>query len=219
MKNFFRKPYVHFAGLFLLIYFLLIVIPFFSSGIYTPFMVRMSNIFFQNTGDSGFVIFSKVKTDAADTRFAFTSRNNASGGKATAVTSDFSMHYRGFLPSALLTALILASPVIRRRRIIAWIAGMSLLQIFVLIKIWLQLVFHFARHPEMNVHIYGETITRALLFLYRNLVVTPEPTLLLCVLIWIPVTFRKDDLATLLPEHFRGSVTVNLKTGKASSKK
>jgi len=215
MKKVFGKPYVRFAGKFLLIYFILIIVPFFSNNIYTPVMIRMSNVFFQNTGDAGFVVFSKKQINASDTRFAFTNKHKANAqNQASAVESDFSMLYRGFLPTALLTALILASPVSRKRRIYSWLAGVSLLQVFVLIKIWLQLVYHFHNHPEMDVHIFGDGITSGLLFLYRNMVVTPEPTLIVCVLIWILVTFRKSDLAVLLPGQFSPVVNQKRKPGR-----
>lgn len=123
------------------------------------------------------------------------------------------IRYLGYLPTILLITLILASPVTWKRKAMALILGLLLLNAIIIMEQWLHLMFLSIRATWLNLVYFSETKKNIINLAYNYLVRMQGISRFLVVLIWLLVTFRKADLKILI----RPSGNVNAKQ-KATSR-
>lgn len=110
------------------------------------------------------------------------------------------IRFLAYLPTILLIALILASPVNWKRKLLALVLGLLLLTIFIMFLQWLHLMFLSIRATWLNLIDFSESKKNAYNLAYKYLVEMPGFSRFLVVLIWLMVTFRKEDLKIIIPK-------------------
>ncbi len=160
---------------------------------------------FGNVGLSRFGSAAHVRFDPVDgpTRFEDTRMTLGLGDPPVSRREDHTSAFlHSYLPSSLFVALVLATPVPRRRRWLALPVGLALLHAFVAVKLALHLVLLFSTSPESGIRL-GESTRSGLDRLFYALVVSWFPLYVVPILVWIPTTVRRRDLARLA-EGLRG---------------
>ena len=100
----------------------------------------------------------------------------------------------GYLPTVLLISLVIASPVPWRRKIIALVVGVILVTLLVMFRLWLQILYLCEQFPWLNLYDFGETQKKIIEFIYQAVVIPINMVLYFVIIIWLLVTFRKEDL-------------------------
>lgn len=163
-----------------------------------------STSLFQKGWSKGYVQFQEKEDEfgkGLETAISFVNREAndkaaAAGTSVKAVTVYFSIHTWGYLLGTFLLALIVASPVPNRRKLIA--AGISLVifHFFLFFRIWLKLEWEMDAHPELG--ILELSSFKSGLFDVLNTVFVQNivVSFLTVTLIWGVVTFRREDWKT-----------------------
>ena len=153
------------------------------------------NAWFGSVGGSGRMVFSSPATPEATHDTDLTIVNRASRAQGT---STHSARITGYLPTIEAVALILATPLPwpRRWRAVLW----GLLVSHGLIWLRLEIIaLHWFTGPDPWClwQPWG-WVDRVLHWAFKVGVVSPTPSFVLPVLIWMGVSFRRGDLETLL---------------------
>ena len=203
MPRFLRNPLVRLPLIFIGVYLGMLLLGQYAgiSKGYRGMIRNVSTTIFQENWSLGLVQFREPGDQfgkGLETAVDFVNReeNNraaAEGRGVNAVTVYFSIHNWGFLLGAFLIALIVASPVNIKRK--AWAAGIGLLlfHFYLLFRIWLKLEWEMDTHPELGIvdlsDFWSGAIDKLNVVLVQNIVVS----FLVVTIIWILVTFRKED--------------------------
>ncbi len=175
----------------ILIYGLLIVpLPGLNPGYLAVFRAG-GNLLFGSFGPSGTVRFVEESPpqDSWSTKMTFRNRLNGFGGGV------FYKTRHGYLATVLVLALILATPVSRRRKGWAILWGLLLANAFVTLRIYLGLVHLFSGPGDpMAMFSFSPFWKDALHLAVQISSVSPELTFVVPVFIWIVVTLRRGDL-------------------------
>ena len=189
----------------ILIYGLLIVPwPGLNPG-YLTFFRAGGNLLFGSFGPSATVRFvdESPPQDSWSTKLTFENRLNGRGG---------GIYYearQGYLATALVSALILATPVSRRRKGWAILWGLLLANAFVALRIHLGLLDLFSRPGDpMAMFSFSPFWKDALQLSVLISTASPELTFVVPVFIWIVVTLRRGDL-----ERWRGAADSPIHNG------
>jgi len=103
----------------------------------------------------------------------------------------------GYVPTALVIALVIASPVTWKRRLWALVWGGLLVTAFAAGRFYLFAYYRFSRPGELQTIELGGFSDTVVSFLYEHLFVSPTGTVLVPVFVWLLVTFRRSDLDRL----------------------
>ena len=113
---------------------------------------------------------------------------------------DINSGYIGYRPTAFLVALVLATPVPWRRRLMAVCGGLILINAFIAFRIWLQLMDAFSDENVLAIYRivpFWKSVLHALaLVLFR----APAAHYVVPMFIWMIVTFRRGDLRGLIAQ-------------------
>ena len=103
------------------------------------------------------------------------------------------IHSRGvaYLPMVLVFALILSSPVSLKRRLLAIPIGLILIQMVILLKFYIILLFKFNQHEWIKLHLLNPFWKKILNFTFTYFAEPIEPSFFLALAIWLVVVFRK----------------------------
>lgn len=207
MQKFLRNPIYKMVAIFAVAYggiLLLGGLAGMENG-YRTAMQSVSNKVFRNFWGDGLVFFqdgvdpSGKEMDTAITlvnrkAFVEAQQNNTT---VYSIKVFCSMRNWGYLISAFFAALLIASPVPLRRKLIAGTVGLLLVQLFVLFRIGVDVEFSFQQNEKLNVLDYGgfweDVIIGMDAFFAKNIVIAFAVPLI----IWILVTFKKGDLKAL----------------------
>ncbi len=103
----------------------------------------------------------------------------------------------GGLPTLFVLALILATPILWKQKLWAVLWGFLLINVFILLKMWVLLVYEANQHQQLDIFNLGgfsqnmlNSINIIFSFLGFNLIVA--------ILIWVLVSFRKDTWRKLV---------------------
>jgi hypothetical protein len=100
----------------------------------------------------------------------------------------------GYLPTVLFISLLIASPVPWRRRIISLVAGLLLVTLLVMFRLWLQILYLCEQFPWLNLYQFGDIQKKIIELVYQAIVIPINMVLYFVIIIWLLVTFRKDDV-------------------------
>lgn len=109
-----------------------------------------------------------------------------------------SSRHLGYMPAAILASLILASPTPWKRRIVPMIVGMILVHLFVVFRFayFLAAIFHGDnKYSLFKLEGFWE---RAFDEGFRLVAVVPASIYIVPLVIWLAVTFRKEDWDLLM---------------------
>jgi len=109
-------------------------------------------------------------------------------------TTPYDSILAGYLPMAETIALVLATPIPWRRRWEALFYGVLLANGFVALKVYILLLHWFSIEKPWALYTLSQFWNNVLAAVLEFIVVAPTCTFLVPVLIWILVTFRREDI-------------------------
>lgn len=118
------------------------------------------------------------------------------GGPTAAI--NFSSRTMVYLPTALVIALILATGIGWRRRLCALVWGLVWIHVFTVFLLGLMIVMIICAHPELGLFEVSPFWQKVVSLLYEFFFVRFGALSATAVLIWIIVTFRRDDWIKIL---------------------
>jgi hypothetical protein len=159
------------------------------------------NMFFRNMGDGGRVYFSKNPAENMDQDTLVSIKNVRKQG-APGGTFEINSYTFGYLATAFLVALVLATPVPWPRRLLALAVGLGLVSAFVTFRVYLQLVDGFSPPSPIAAYSFGPFWKKCIIVLIKVLSMSPVTMYIAPVFIWILVTFRREDVARFAGRFF-----------------
>ncbi len=159
---------------------------------YSAFFRACGNQLFKSFGSQGAVSFRPPSTpDAAwDTEVLLKNRQRSSSWLMA-----YDTRRSGYLPTAALIALTLASPITWRRRGQALVWGLILVNVFIAVRVAVSLVYQFR---NVDLYVFRPFWDRAITITYEAVSVSILTSCLVPVLIWMLVCFRGEDLAPFI---------------------
>jgi len=149
---------------------------------------------FRSFGSDGVVRFwpNPSAQEAHDTMLEVTNRKNGRGLEA-----PMSSRYEGYVPTAFLVALVLATPLPYRRRGRALVWGVVVIHCLIALKLTLIIVYLFSHdHPSalFSPSPFWRDVLRSVVRLIGS---SPLTWLIMPTFVWILVTLRRGDFAAV----------------------
>ncbi len=192
------KPLLFFIIKAAVIYILLAAPVSFFDGVYGKIYRKCASTLFHRFHGKGFAQFTEGE-DKAIIRVNVGNLNQIRKNNTAPTTFGYlNIRYLGYLPTILLITLILASPVTWKRKAMALILGLVLLNAIIILEQWLHLMFLSIRATWLNLVDFSESKKNTINLAYNYLVQIQGISRFLVVLIWLLVTFRKTDLKILM---------------------
>ena len=192
-----RKPILLFLLKTILIYALLAAPFSFYDEAYGKFYRTYGNKFFHRFHGNGLEMFSeeeeKYLTRMAVGNYAQVRADNTVETFYRTINTRIS----GYLPTVLLISLVLSSPVQWKRKMLALILSFVLLSIYIIFQQWIIIFYLSAHNHSLNLYDFSEGQKNIIDFIYRGVVEMLGFSWFIVVVIWLLVTFRKDDLKVL----------------------
>ena len=116
----------------------------------------------------------------------------------TSVSQPLSSRYIGYALTTFLLALIFATPLTWRRRLIALIWGLVLTHAWIAFSMLLLIVHGYSRGDVVSIFDVSPFTRTALAFLREVLVKAPVIKYTVPAVIWMLVSFRRSDWAKML---------------------
>ncbi len=189
------KAIAKFGLLFAVLYTILIIPWPGFDRLYSGYFRAMGTLVFFREGGNEEVTFSPSVAPLApnlDTQFRLGNRDTgAMGGKLVHVKTDIDSRSIGWVPTALTIALILATPIPLRRRLWSLAGGLVLVHVFVLFTLQSWIWNNSAAVGLVTFSDFGKQMADALNY---TLMSQLGASFSIPVLIWILVTFRRQDL-------------------------
>ena len=185
------KVFGKFLAIFLVAY-VLMMLP--QTGIgrkYADFYCAVGNKLFHNFGDGGFVLLKREKA-VQDINIFISNTSKIKDGKLEGRNFHQDSGLVGFFYTALLIALILATPLGWKRKIIALIIGFILITAFAMLKLYITLYYYFSISPWLG--LFQEEATKESINFWTNYIarqMTAGYTLV--VIIWLAVSIGKKE--------------------------
>ena len=153
------------------------------------------NYLFGSFGSDGVVRFQprpsgqvRVDTDV------ILARRDSNMGRAVTQTP----RRLGYLPTAEVIALIVATPIPWARRCWALLWGLILVHAFIVLRMAITLLHHFEGDVPCSLYELSPFWSETLYGAYEIIVRSPDPSFLVPVFIWAVVSFRRNDWEALV---------------------
>lgn len=154
-----------------------------------------ANLLFRTIGDYGRVYFEPMEVtgtlyNAYDTNVRIENVQKGIRGAIPGINTRL----MGYLPTAFGAALILATPVPCRRRLVALCLGLALISAFAAFELWLVLLSTLSNPHEFNLFTFppwGRTLLGAVLAVVHH---SPVTGYIVPVVVWAIVVVRRADL-------------------------
>ena len=145
---------------------------------------------FGSFGPGGEVRFEPLPIGApVDTELVLRKRGSSAVGK-----SPHNARFMGYLATAEVIALILATPIGWRRRFMALLWGMLLVHAFIYLRLEIMLLHWYSGEPALAIYQPSTFWGKALAKAFELTSVSLTPTFMAPIFIWILATFRRADL-------------------------
>jgi len=148
------------------------------------------NLLFGSFGPGGEVRFKPPTAIEPAQRCGITLINRPAG-KGADETID--TRFRGYAPTAVLAALVLATPIPWRRRVRALFWGLLLVQGFVAVRVALTLIGLFSNNDDLAIFHLSLFWKGAVNLSLAALVAAPPSVFVVPMLLWVLVAFRRGD--------------------------
>lgn len=155
------------------------------------------NLVFRVFGRSGRIYFEPLPggSNKYDTRVRLKNVGRGSSGSL-----DMASRTMGYLPTAFLVGLILATPLRWSRRGKGLVLGLGLISLFVGLKLYLRFLNVFSDDNVLATYQFGALGKSALTVCLKVFSMSPVTSYIAPVFIWILVMFRQGDVARLHTE-------------------
>ena len=201
------KPILFFLAKFLAAYLILFGLWFVIKGPYGNFFRKSCEVFFGSFGGNGVVKFMPLNDPQQpryDTKVFFTDKERLkqaqrSTGQVDALGFPISSRIGGYVGLILLLSFIIATPMERRRQLIALLWAFFLIHIFIYARMWFVLLFQYndtGRFDVMRLSPYWKKVIVDVhpLFSLNN----QEAMVAVAIFLWIAIAFRKDTWQKLV---------------------
>jgi hypothetical protein len=109
--------------------------------------------------------------------------------------AEYSSRAWGYLPTAAVIALIVATPIPWRRRIIALASGLLLIHVFIALRVAIAIAYGFSWGTDGEVGILPRAVIEVLL---QTVSASPVTSFVAPILVWVLVAFQAGDLRRIL---------------------
>jgi len=164
--------------------------------VYASAFRATSNIAFGSLGNRAVVDFHTASASDSDTS-EVSLTNTATHAR---VHQSINIRFLGYVPTAMVMSLVLATPISFRRRCRAVIWGLALVHLYIAARLWLTLLADFSGNSVVATFSLGEFGDGALAFLSGLLSTSIIGSYLGPIVIWIMVTFRRGDLELIMAD-------------------
>jgi len=194
-----KKQVIRFFCVFIVIYGLL-MFPWPGLGAAYSKIYRAGAAFlFKSFGSKGTVRFEEPSEDEYDTKIVFYSRDqvNPAGKMVPIGFINHNSRRSGYIYVAFLIALILATPISWNRKGWALLWGMILIHCFIVLSLAIWILYGFNKEPLSLVLLspfWKQVLLLTIDVFVRNLTFG----FIVCVFIWILVSFRREDWTRIL---------------------
>ena len=153
------------------------------------------NVLFARFGSDGVVQFRSLSAPAPGHELEVALSNLRSG---VAYVFPFSSRKQGYKPTAFVLALTLATPIpwSRRWRTVLW--GLLWVNVYVLLRVTVFLFAAFSGDAQLAPFSLGAIGTKVLVYVHWVVVASFAGSLILPLVIWVLVTFRRKDWEAVL---------------------
>jgi hypothetical protein len=175
------------------VYGLLVAAKPFAREPYARAHARFAQGAFHDFGSSGMTRFEVDMSDPGlDTDVLLMKRGVSTGHRLS-----ISAWRLAYLPTAELIALALATPIAWRRRFRALSVGLVVIHVLILLRVWILLIFRFSRDYPCRLYEFSPLWDRVIDFVYDRAFAPTTASFLVPALVWIAVTFRREDVDRL----------------------
>ena len=200
------KTILRFLFIFSLVYAVLIIPQTNLGKTYAKFIRSEGTALFGSFGNKGIVRFEanlekKNKWEYRNKLFLLNRQHLEKAQKSGSeyqMAKVYSSWYYNYLFVALLIALIAATPMTMKRKMWAILVGLLLIHVYINFGLFIMLVFKFNSHPYLEVVNLSNFWEGVIDFIYPIVMVNPGTGIFISVIIWLVVSFRKNDLADLV---------------------
>lgn len=144
---------------------------------------------FSNFGDEGLVVFQPSAEDEDAAELLLGKRGEVLGGVRVETGQV------GFVPCVIMVALVVATPSRWKRKLRALFVGTLLVNVFVVFRIWLLLLYSFCKNEPYRLYdpgpFWGKIVSRAAEFFFF----APTCSFMVPILIWFAVALYPEDIA------------------------
>lgn len=161
---------------------------------YAAFFRAGGDVLFGSFGHVGAVRFQPLDSPGKlDTAIVFGNRRTRAGG-LTRIPS----RHMGYLPTAVLICLVLATPISWPRRARALLWGLLLVHGFIALRLLLLILVGFSGDNPLALFAFHPHLRETLVFVGVMSSVSPVVSYVVPVLLWALVSFQRRDAAALL---------------------
>jgi len=165
--------------------------------VYGNFYRGVGNTVFAKFHKTGFARFTASKTSFMTHVEAGNKMPTYNNVPIANVSADFNTRYRGYIPTAFLVSLILASPLKTRRKIFSLFTGIFILTAIIMIKQWIHLLYMCEQGTWLLLYNFTPEQKERIEWWYHNFANYSGSTLIIVIAVWILVSFRKSDMEAL----------------------
>ncbi|MFQ5422934.1 MAG: hypothetical protein ACE5F9_03030 [Phycisphaerae bacterium] len=150
-----------------------------------------ANAFFRSAREHGtvrFIPMGAIRRSGPDTKLVFENHVTGVAGNGT-----HNAQLTGFIPTALVIALVLATPIPWRRRAVALALGLILVHVFIALRIEILIAHWYGVDQPWALDHPGPTWRAIVDALFESGVVSPTPSFVVPIVIWAAVSLRRND--------------------------
>ena len=194
------KGAIRFFCLFLLAFGLLMAPWPRLGGVYTKFYSAGAAFLFGSFGPTGTVAFEPLHNSEHDLHVTLYNQAQVGpDGDAVAIRTRHNSRHAGYMYTAFLAALILATPIPARRKGLALFLGIILFHGLAAIQLGLR-IFHAFTNKPLSMFVLSPFSRRVLSICHQAFAVNVTFGFVVCVFIWILVCFRRSDWARIVSQ-------------------
>lgn len=164
---------------------------------YNRAYINVAHTLFHSIGSDVRVDFSRIE-EQGGRDVSMKVRNMRAG---MMVERHVPSRYAGYLPTALLIALVVATPLAWRRRLTSLLIGLATLHAYMATVLLLTIVRMLSRDGPAQLFELSGFWEGLLQLIVHQTTTSPTFSALVPVIIWAAATFRRGDLTRLLSDH------------------
>jgi len=174
------------------------------SDAYAKFLRAEGKFFFGDFGKDGIALFEPNEDENSWNYPTLLVLYNSkhydqsakTGSNFTYVKTNLAMYY-DFLFAAFLIALIIATPLTIKRKLLALIAGTILLHVYINFTLLIEILSQFSDYPVIDVVHLSPFWLKVVKFIYPIVRVNFGTGFFVAVLVWLIVCFKKEDFTRI----------------------
>jgi len=154
---------------------------------------KSSEVIFKRFDQNGFLKLLPTDAPHASSLYVGNYTQIAQDGQAHCAIYKLNTRHFGYLPTILLIALILGSPVNWKRKLTSLIIGFFLISALILFKEWIYIQQICIEKPWLMLYNFSETRKTFIEHFFNSYVSPTAPSLLFTIILWILLIFKRKD--------------------------